>query len=260
MGKKVYLITNNNQTSREEMAKKCMKMNFDLGEDSMMSSAYATAQYVKNLGFDMTAYLIGAKALDDEFEKAGIARIGYGPDVMEAHLREQVPKTLHQMKRDVGAVVVGFDEHFSFPKLFKAVNYLRDPNVLFIATNADQKVDFPSFTFPDAGPIIAAIENVTGRKATVVGKPSKILAELALSQESHRDSNRFLMIGDRLNTDILFGKNNNFQTLLVGTGVHSMSNVDDVIDAMNQGKGDEHAINMIPDFYISALRDLFNKA
>lgn len=163
------------------------------------------------------------------------------------------------MDREVGAVIVGFDEHFSFPKLFKAVNYLRNPAVLLIATNADQKIDFPSFTFPDAGPIIAAIENATGRKATIVGKPSKVLAELALKQEAHRDSNRFLMIGDRLNTDVLFGKNNNFQTLLVGTGVHSMSDVDEVIDAISRGEGGEGACNMIPDFYITALKNMFTR-
>ena len=164
------------------------------------------------------------------------------------------------MDKEIGAVIVAFDEHFSFPKLFKAVNYLRNPEVLFIATNADQKVDFPGFTFPDAGPIIAAIENATGRKPDVIGKPSKKLAEIALKQEAHVDSNRFLMIGDRLNTDVMFGKNNNYQTLFVGTGVHNMDDVQEHIDEHETGEGDEDTPLMIPDFYISSFKHLFDKA
>lgn len=261
MGKKVYLITNNNQTTREEMVDKCKQMNFDLGLESMISSSHATALYMKQIGFDKKAYVMGPKALDKELQAVGIQTTGVGPDIIENPLAVHVMKELKLMDKEVGAVVVAFDEHLSFPKLFKAVNYLRNPDVLFIATNADEKIDFPTFTFPDAGPIIAAIQNATGRKATVVGKPSKVLAEIVLKQESHIETNRFLMIGDRLNTDVLFGNYNKYQTLFVsGTGVHSMDDVQEHLDKIENGESDHDTENHIPDFHITSFKHLFDNA
>lgn len=225
----------------------------------MIASSHTTAQYMKLIEFDKKAYVISGKTLVGELENVGITTIGCGPDLIDSSLSGHVMKTLKTMDKEVGAVIVGFDEHFSFPKLFKAVNYLRNPAVKFIATNDDEKIDFPQFTFPDAGPIIAAIENATGRKVEVVGKPSKLLAEIALKHELHRDSNKFLMIGDRLNTDILFGKRNNFQTLLVGTGVHQLSDVQIIIEKVKRGEGGEEASKMIPEYYIPALKNLFRE-
>lgn len=259
LGKKVYLITNNSMTSAAQMVEKCTKMNYDLGEASMICVSNVLARYLVKSGFNKKAYVIGSQALKAELEKVGISVVGYGPDVMVHALPEFVQKELPNMDREVGAVVVGFDEHFCFPKLFKAVNYLRNPAVQFIATNEDEKFDFPQFTFPDAGPIIAAITNVTGRKPIVAGKPSKIIADIGLPHESHRDSRRFLMIGDRMNTDILFGTNNNFQTLLVTeTGNHSMKHVQENLDKIDGG--DESLEKMIPDYHISALANLLKHA
>lgn len=259
MGKKVYLITNNNMTSAEEMVKKCQKLNFDLDVSSMITVSNVLARFMEKSGFNKKAYVIGSKALKAELEKVGITVVGHGPDTMEHALPEFVQKVLPHMDREVGAVVVGFDEHFCFPKLFKAVNYLRNPAVQFIATNEDEKFDFPQFTFPDTGPIIAAIHNVTGRKPVVAGKPSKIVTDIALAHELHRDSRRFLMIGDRMDTDVLFGKNNDFQTLLVTeTGNHSLKNVQETVDKINDG--DESLKTIVPDYHITSLAQLLKHA
>lgn len=223
----------------------------------MIASSHTTAQHMKLIKFDKKAYVIGSKTLANELEAVGITCVGTGPDLMETPLSVHVMTTLKSIDKDIGAVVVGFDEHFSFPKLFKAVNYLRNPSVAFIATNSDEKIDFPQFTFPDAGPIIAAIENASGRKVEVIGKPSKLLTDIALKHELHRDRNKFLMIGDRLNTDILYGRRNNFQTLLVGTGVHQLSDVQEIIEKVKRNEGDVESANMIPEYYISALKNLF---
>ena len=64
------------------------------------------------------------------------------------------------------------------------------------------------------------------------------------------------MIGDRLNTDILFGKRHNFQTLFVESGVHKISDVQAIIDTLESGKDDKDLEDQIPDFYTNELGDL----
>lgn len=91
-----------------------------------------------------------------------------------------------------------------------------------------------------------------------MGKPENYLCDIFFKDEIKRDSKRFLMIGDRLNTDILFGKNNNFQSLLVETGVHKLDKVQEIIKELeSNGTNDPDLENQIPDYYLSALGDFF---
>lgn len=106
---------------------------------------------------------------------------------------------------------------------------------------------------------MAAVENGSERKATLIGKPSKHLIDTVLDHESQRDNNKFLVIGDRLNTDIIFGKQNSFQTLFVETGVHKLENVNEVIRNLKNKKCEKDLENLIPDFYISELSSLFER-
>ena len=92
-----------------------------------------------------------------------------------------------------------------------------------------------------------------------MGKPENYLCKVFFNEEMLKDPSRFLMIGDRLNTDILFGKNNNFQTLLVESGVHKMDKVNEIIEDLEKsGSVDKNLENQIPDFYLSRLGDLFS--
>lgn len=240
---------------------KCKNFGFNLGLESMIASAPATAKYMKEIGCDKKVYVIGSKVLHDELNKYGIETIGDGAEAYtHDSLINQVKFELSQMDKNVGAVICSFDPHFSFPKLFKAINYLRNPDVTFLATNDDEYVDFPDFRFPDAGPIKAALENGSGRKALVIGKPSTVVFESMLKHEAHRIRKKFLMIGDKLSTDMLFGSRNGFQTLLVGTGCNSLKNVEELLEKIEKGEAEKDDELLIPNFYISALKDLFNDA
>lgn len=133
----------------------------------MICVSHCTARYLSERKFDKKAYVIGSKVLKEEIEAVGVTTVGWGPDVITVSLSEQVKNDLRLLDDEVGTVVVGFDQHFSFPKLFKAINYLRESSVgehsqadqlkllktflflEFIATNADQTAEFPYFTFPD---------------------------------------------------------------------------------------------------------------
>lgn len=85
------------------------------------------------------------------------------------------------------------------------------------------------------------------------------MTELALDHEAHRDRNKFLMIGDRLNTDVLYGRQNKFQTLLVGTGIHQMTDVESIRTRLDGGESNEELEDMIPDYYALSLKKLFGK-
>ena len=93
-----------------------------------------------------------------------------------------------------------------------------------------------------------------------MGKPENYLCDIFFKEEIKTDSRRFLLIGDRLNTDILFGKNNNFQTLLVESGVHKLDKVQEIIKELENGAKDPDLENQIPDYYLSALGDFFNES
>lgn len=243
--KKVYFITNNSEKTRAQFLTKAHKLNFEVGAENILSSAYLVGQYLKERNFKKTAYVIGTAGIQRELEAVGIKSIGVGSDNLKTNLHELIHDEFVPSK-EIGAVVVGYDEHFSMPKLTKATTYLEDKRVLFVATNGDERE--PShFVHPGPGPIIASIENCSGRKATVVGKPNAYVCDYIVNKCGVAP-NRTLMIGDRCNTDILFGKNCGFKTLLVESGIHTMKDVQQFMRA-----DDEDERRQVPDFYCKSL-------
>lgn len=154
--------------------------------------------------------------------------------------------------KNVGAVVVAIDGGLSVYKLTRAINYLSNPECLFIGTNMDTlypKGDSLPIV-PLDGTLISTIEIATGRKATVLGKPDPHFAEI-ISLHQKINPQRTLFIGDQLHTDIQFGNSSGFQTLLVETGAHKR---EDVNEYLKNGRVEDE--DLIPNIIIPKLSDL----
>ncbi|XP_054710774.1 glycerol-3-phosphate phosphatase-like [Uloborus diversus] len=250
MGKHIIYITNNSTKAREEYLEKCAKFGLPGKVEDIMSTSYCVAAYLKSKHFQRKVYVLGSTGITFELQKAGIDHLPVGPDPVPEDWVKWIPEL--KLDPEVGAVVVGFDHYISYPKLTKAASYLRDPETLFIATNRDEQ--FPTernLTIPGAGTFVAAVETVSGRTAVSLGKPHKYMFDCIKEMHPDIDVNKCVMIGDRLNTDIMFGTKHGIKTLLVLTGINSLE------DVHEYEKGSQETDQLlIPDYYLTCLGDL----
>ncbi|XP_074592939.1 glycerol-3-phosphate phosphatase-like isoform X2 [Brevipalpus obovatus] len=250
LGKKIVFATNNNTKSRENLLTKLNNFGFNANLNEIMGTSYSVALYLKNLPFTGKAFCLGNPTLCEELEKSGIKLVSQKNDENYIH-EDRLEYDRIKIDPEVEAVIVGMDYHLNVVKMIKACSYAKqvEPHLL-IATNKDST--FPAaggLIVPGTGSYIELIENVSGRKMISLGKPEKFFFDCIKRLHPEIDPSRSLMIGDRLDTDILFGHNNGIKyTLLVGTGVHSMS---DVEDCMKNGED-----RLVPTHYLTNLSDL----
>ncbi|XP_046394326.1 glycerol-3-phosphate phosphatase isoform X1 [Ischnura elegans] len=254
LGKKVFYVTNNSTRNRQDYVEKCRKLGFPAEKEGIIGTAYLVATYLKEINFNKKVFLIGSEGLAKELDVAGIRYTGLGPDVMPevwSTLRSVEGDIENHLDGEVGAVVVGFDPHFSYPKLIKAASYLSNPDCLYIATNTDERFPVNSrLVYPGTGSLVAAVTACSARSPLVLGKPNPYVAD-AIAKFHTLDPQRTLMIGDRGNTDILLGTKCGFQTLLVMTGVTSKEEL-----AQWQCSENAEERSLVPDYYVNKLGDL----
>ncbi|CAO4373429.1 unnamed protein product [Caenorhabditis nigoni] len=235
--KSVFITTNNSTKTLEQYMQKVTKMGFGrLGKTNLLSPAIVLCDYFQRNAKkfkDQWIYLIGVENLKTSLEQfGGVKCFGTGPDLKDDYVKEgdfinEVDVTSKVPK----AVVVSFDSHFSYPKLMKAANFLSDPSVEFLVCNEDTTFPgpVPGMILPETGPWSAAIQNVSGRKPDVVfGKPHKEMANFLKSRVNPEkfDARRTVMFGDRLDTDMMFGKTNGFTTVWMQTGVNTVLDIE----------------------------------
>lgn len=100
------------------------------------------------------------------------------------------------------------------------------------------------------GSLTAAVETASGRKATVIGKPNTYMFE-CIVERFGVDPSRMLMVGDRLETDILFGKNCGLDTVLTLTGVSYLEEAQAYMASDSPSAKD-----LVPNYYVDSIADL----
>lgn len=250
LGKKVFYVTNNSSRSRDAYVEKFKRLGFIVKKEEIVSPSYVMAQYLKQQDFNKKVYIIGSSGMTEELEEVGISHTGVAPEPFKGPVTD-LPNTI-KLDPDVGAVAVGFDTHFSFPKLMRAASHLNDPNCLFIATNTDER--FPigetSLVFPGTGCLVRCVETAARRPPVAMGKPSEKMFSV-ISDKHHLEPTRTLMIGDKCTTDILFGKNCGLHTLVVLSGVTEMKELEDLASTT-----DDEKRKLLADYYLPELTDL----
>ncbi|XP_016356779.1 glycerol-3-phosphate phosphatase-like [Sinocyclocheilus anshuiensis] len=248
-GKRVFFVTNNSTKTRQMYADKLGKLGFDATADEVFGTVYCSAVYLKNVcKLDGKVYLIGSNAMRQELEDVGIRPVGVGPDPVSGVQKDwaNVP-----LDKEVQAVLVSFDEHFSYMKLNRALQYLCNPDCQFVGTNTDTRLPLEGGkAVPGTGCLLRAVETAAQRQAQVVGKPSNFMFECVASQLG-LDLERCLMVGDRLDTDIMLGSNCGLKTLLTLTGVSTVAEAE-----ANQKSECPHQQKMVPDYYIDSIADI----
>ncbi|CAD5232300.1 unnamed protein product [Bursaphelenchus xylophilus] len=261
--KRIIILTNNATKSRAVYAKKLAKLGYNesvSNKNTIVNPAAVVADTLHRSGIkdsNKKVYLIGGQGVKDELTELDIEYFGDGPDPIENQESSKGAAFLYDIELEeevnqVGAVVVGYEKHFNYLKLMKAANYLQEGDCLFVATNEDETCPGPNpnTIIPDAGPLVAAVKTASGRDPLVVGKPNTPAFEY-IQRRWNVDPSRTMMIGDRTNTDVKFGRDHGLRTMLVLSGCHQVEDI--------QENFENQRLDMVPDFYAKNLGSLVPK-
>jgi len=201
-GSRVVFLTNNATRTREAIARRLVDMGIPCDAGDVISSAYAASVYIKEKYGSSTIYPVGEQGLVEELERSG-------------HIISE---------QDADYVVAGLDREFTYEKLTRALDLLMN-GAGFIATNTDAMLPTEHGFLPGAGSMVAAIQAASGVVPDVVGKPNKPIMDVLL-REYGMKSEECVMVGDRLETDILAGIRGGMQTVLVLTGASGIEDIE----------------------------------
>jgi len=202
------LLTNNNTRTAQNYIDKLGKFGIPAGKNSVFTSSTVTADYLLNkYGPDANLHVVGMDGLTTTLKEAGF-KFTSG---------EQRPEN------GVDAVVAGMDREINLLKITIAMRLIIG-GADFIATNTDGSFPTPEGINPGTGMVIGALHYASGIEPYVVGKPQPAIFTTALNALGSLPEET-LMVGDRLETDILGGNKMGIQTAAVLTGVTSREEI-----------------------------------
>lgn len=200
-GQRFLVLTNNSIFTPRDLSARLRAEGLDVGEESIWTSALATASFLKSQQPNGTAFVIGESGLHQALHDVGYQMTEINPDY----------------------VVLGETRNFSFDNLTKAVRLII-AGARFIVTNPDATGPSQEGVMPAAGSVAALITKATGREPYVVGKPNPMMFRSAMDKiDAHSTTTG--MIGDRMDTDVVAGIEAGLHTVLVLTGISDQAEI-----------------------------------
>jgi 4-nitrophenyl phosphatase len=221
-GWKVVFLTNNATLSARQYTEILNNFGFPAHIRQVINSAEATGEYLKEkYPHGGSIFIIGEDGLRETLERFGFNRSGDG------HI----------------AVIVGLDRQLTYEKLSQASLSIQD-GAEFIGTNPDTTIPTHRGIEPGAGSILAAVQVASGHLPVVIGKPSSVMYQIALSRLG-TSPKETLVIGDRLDTDIAGGQAAGCLTGLVLSGVAKEEDLPGFSQAPDYIASDLHELLML---------------
>lgn len=192
--KRFLFLTNSSERTPRELQQKLARMGLEVGEEHFYTSALATAKFVASQQPGASAYVIGAPGLVGALYEAGIAIDDVSPDY----------------------VICGETSNYNYQTILKAVALVQQ-GARLIATNSDLTGPSEDGIIPACRALVAPIELATGKSAYFIGKPNPLMMRTGLRLLGVH-SHEAVMIGDRMDTDMIAGIETGLDTVLVLSG------------------------------------------
>ncbi len=193
-GRSFLVLTNNSIYTPRDLRARLLRSGIDVPEETIWTSALATADFLAEQRPGGSAFAVGEAGLTTALHDVGYVLTDRDPDY----------------------VVLGETRTYSFEAITKAIRLI-EGGARFIATNPDPSGPSVHGTLPATGSVAALISTATRRKPYFVGKPNPLMMRSALNRlQAHSETT--VMIGDRMDTDIVSGLEAGLRTVLVLTG------------------------------------------
>ena len=199
--KKFLFLTNNSGYTPRELQQRLARMGLDVSEDHFYTSALATAEFLKKQKPGCSVYAIGEAGLFKALYDAGVTMNDVNPDY----------------------VVIGEAKSYTLDTLMKATN-LVVAGAKLIGANSDISGPIENGIMPACRALVAPIELATGKQAYFCGKPNPLMMRTGLNILGLH-SGECVMVGDRMDTDVVSGMESGMSTILVLSGVSTLETV-----------------------------------
>jgi len=201
-GRSFLILTNNSLFTPRELSGQLADVGLTLAEGQLWTSALATARFVHSQLPYGTAFVIGEDSLHQALREIGYREDNDRPDF----------------------VVLGETQQYSFDEIATAIGLI-ERGSRFVATNPEPTGPSPKGSLPGCGALAAMIESATSIAPFFVGKPNPLMIREGLNiLGAHSKST--VMIGDRMETDILAGIKSGLETILVLSGATDRGEID----------------------------------